>query len=42
MIILYGRLGIYGLNDDVDRKELWDELAGLMSWWEIPWCIGGI
>jgi hypothetical protein len=20
---------------------LWDELARLMSWWEMPWCIGG-
>jgi hypothetical protein len=20
---------------------LWDELVGLMSWWEMPWCIGG-
>jgi hypothetical protein len=29
------------LNDDMDRRELWDELVGLMSWWEMPWCIGG-
>jgi hypothetical protein len=28
-------------NDDKDKRELWDELAGLMSWWEMPWCIGG-
>jgi hypothetical protein len=20
---------------------LWDELVGLMSWWEMPWCFGG-
>jgi exonuclease III len=33
--------GVYGPNDDRDRRELWDELAGLMSWWEIPWLIGG-
>jgi hypothetical protein len=25
----------------VDRRELWDELAWLMSWWEMPWYIGG-
>jgi len=31
----------YGPNDDRDRRELWDELAGLMSWWELPWRIGG-
>jgi hypothetical protein len=32
---------IYGPNDNNDRKRLWDELAGLISWWEMPWCIGG-
>jgi len=32
-IILFGRLqGVYGSNDDVKRKYLWDELVGLMSW----------
>ncbi len=20
---------------------MWDELAGISSWWEVPWCIGG-
>jgi hypothetical protein len=20
---------------------MWDELAGLASWWGIPWCVGG-
>jgi hypothetical protein len=33
--------GVYGPNNDYDRKLLWDELGGLMSWWEKPWCIGG-
>jgi hypothetical protein len=23
------------------RRVLWDELAGLMSWWDMPWCFGG-
>jgi hypothetical protein len=32
---------MYDPNNDVDRKCLWDELVGLMSWWELPWCIGG-
>lgn len=31
----------YGHNDDQERKLLWDELVGVMSWWEKPWCIGG-
>jgi hypothetical protein len=35
-------VGVYGRNDDNDRKVLWDELAGLMRWWEMPWCIGEI
>jgi exonuclease III len=33
--------GVYGPNNDYDRKMLWDELVGIMSWWEKPWCIGG-
>jgi hypothetical protein len=34
-------VGVYGPNDDNDRKWLWDELVELISWWEMPWCIGG-
>lgn len=34
-------MSVYGPNDDVDKKCFWDELVGLMSWWEVPWCIGG-
>jgi len=33
--------GIYGPNIDALRSSFWDELAGLSSWWELPWCIGG-
>ena len=33
--------GVYGPNGDFDRRRLWDELTGLMSWWDLPWCIGG-
>jgi hypothetical protein len=33
--------GVYGPNYARDRRILWDELAGLMSWWNMPWCIGG-
>lgn len=32
--------GVYGPNDDVERRCLWDELLGMMSWWEMSWCIG--
>jgi hypothetical protein len=34
-------VGVYGPSGDFDRYRLWDELAGLMSWWDLPWCIGG-
>jgi exonuclease III len=33
--------GVYGPNSDMDRSLLWDELAGILSWWSLPWCIGG-
>jgi exonuclease III len=33
--------GVYGPNGDFERRCLWDELAGLMSCWDLPWCIGG-
>jgi endonuclease/exonuclease/phosphatase family metal-dependent hydrolase len=29
------------LNRDIDRCQLWDELAGLLSWWDLPLCIRG-
>jgi hypothetical protein len=34
-------IGVYGPNLDSERCFLWEELAGLQSWWEVPWCIGG-
>jgi hypothetical protein len=33
--------GVYGPNFDRDRRLLWDELAGLHSCWNLPWCIRG-
>jgi exonuclease III len=33
--------GVYGPNRDQLRWRLWEELAGLMSLWEVSWCIGG-
>jgi exonuclease III len=34
-------VGVYGPNSDMNRSLLWDELAGILSWWSLPWCIGG-
>ena len=33
--------GVYGPNRDIIRRYLWEELAGLMNLWEVPWCLGG-
>ncbi|KAG6629833.1 hypothetical protein CIPAW_14G112600 [Carya illinoinensis] len=32
---------VYGPNLDTNRRLLWEELAGIQTWWELPWCIGG-
>ena len=31
--------GVYGPNCDRDRNFLWEELFGLFSWWDVPWCV---
>ncbi|KAG2666855.1 hypothetical protein I3760_15G085500 [Carya illinoinensis] len=33
--------GIYRPNLDSNRSMLWEELAGVYGWWELPWRIGG-
>ena len=33
--------GVYGPNLDKDRSLLWEELLGVISWWEAPWCVAG-
>jgi hypothetical protein len=33
--------GVYGQNRDQLRWRLWEELAGLISLWEVLWCTGG-
>ncbi|XP_023904183.1 uncharacterized protein LOC112015948 [Quercus suber] len=32
---------IYVPNSVRDRRFLWEELFGLNSWWNVPWCVGG-
>ncbi|KAG6666005.1 hypothetical protein CIPAW_01G000700 [Carya illinoinensis] len=34
-------IGVYGPNLDVERRSMWEELAGILSWWELPSCLGG-
>uniref|UniRef100_A0A2N9IB59 Uncharacterized protein n=1 Tax=Fagus sylvatica TaxID=28930 RepID=A0A2N9IB59_FAGSY len=33
--------GVYGPNRAMERSLMWEELAGIASWWEVPWCVGG-
>jgi hypothetical protein len=33
--------GVYGPNIVRDRGLMWDELAGIRCWWDVPWCLGG-
>ena len=33
--------GVYGPNVDREKRLMWEELAGLFSWWNLPWCVGG-
>jgi len=33
--------GVYSPNSNRDRRLRWDELVGMVSWWNLPWCIGG-
>ena len=33
--------GVYSPQTDRERREMWDELSGMSSWWTSPWCVGG-
>jgi endonuclease/exonuclease/phosphatase family metal-dependent hydrolase len=39
--LVWAFTGVYGPNRDHVLRWLWEELAGLLSLWEVPWCIGG-
>jgi hypothetical protein len=39
--MIWAFAGVYGPNNNSYRRFLWDELAGMMSLWDLPWCIGG-
>ena len=32
---------VYGPQTERERLIMWYELAGISSWWDVPWCIGG-
>ena len=33
--------GVYGPNLNKRRRLMWEELTGLIRWWDLPWCLGG-
>jgi exonuclease III len=39
--LVWAIAGVYGPNCNNFRRFLREELAGLMSLWDMPWCIGG-
>ena len=34
-------IGVYGPNLNKRRRLMWEELIGLISWCDLPWCIRG-
>ncbi|KAF5472902.1 hypothetical protein F2P56_009564 [Juglans regia] len=38
---LWAFAGVYGPNLDADRGFLWDEVAGVYSWWDLL-CVLGV
>ena len=33
--------GLYGPNLNKRHRKMWEELIGLISWCDVPWCQGG-
>lgn len=33
--------GVYGPNINRERITMWEELAGVVTWWGVPWVGGG-
>ena len=34
-------IGVYGPNLNKRHRLMWEELTGLINWWDLPWCLGG-
>ena len=34
-------IGVYGPHDLSARRNFWDEMSGVESWWDVPWVVGG-
>jgi hypothetical protein len=39
--LVWAFAGVYGPNSNNFRRFMWEELTGLLSIWDMPWCIGG-
>ena len=38
---LWAFFGVYGPTSGNARRELWEELSSVNSWWALPWLGGG-
>ena len=38
---IWACFGVYGLNDNNLRGQMWDELIGIQQLWKVPWCYVG-
>ena len=34
-------IGVYGPNLNKRLRLMWENLTGLISLWDLPWCLGG-
>ena len=39
--LAWGFFGVYGSQRAAERRLMWEELAGVGVWWDVPWCVGG-
>ena len=39
--LVWGFSGVYGPHRAVERRLMWEELARVGAWWDVPWCMGG-
>ena len=38
---VWGFTGVYGPQGDIERRMTWEELTGVYTWRDVPWCVGG-
>lgn len=41
MVFCWAFIGVYGPNINSEIRILWEEFLGLLTWWDLPSCLGG-